>query len=177
MEEQLMMKLLGCLLIIGASSLIGVVFAEELKKRAIQLRELQNAVLLLQNYIGFVHSTLPEAFQKISERCSEPISYLFEEVGKKLQCNEVSSILEAFSIALSNQKNSFKLKKEDKDILLDLARGMEESDLEGHKKIFLLVDENLRKNIEEADCLINKNAKLYRYLGFSFGAVVAILLI
>lgn len=172
-----MIKLIGCGLIIGASSLVGFIFAEELKRRAAQLRDLQNGILLLQNYMTFAHSTLPEAFKKISDRCTEPISSLFENVGNKLTNNEVDNVFDAFNSTLNVSQNSFKLKEEDKEILLDLARGIEESDLEGHKKIFSLVDENLRKNIEAADCQISKNVKLYRYLGFSFGAVVAILLI
>ena len=172
-----MIKLIGCGLIIGASSLVGFIFAEDLKRRVIQLRELQSAIVQLQNYMIFVHSTLPEAFKRISERCTEPINSLFAEVGDKLANNEVDNVYEAVSIAINHVPKSFKLKKEDRDILLDLARGLEETDLEGHKKIFLLVDENLRKNIEDADCQMSKNVKMYRYLGFSFGAVVAILLV
>lgn len=172
-----MIKLIGCSLIIAASSMAGFVFAEDLKRRAAQLRDIQNAVLQLQNEILFSHTTLPEAFKKISLKCREPAASLFNYIGIKLLNNEVDNVLEAFKLAFESVDKNFKLNNSDISILIDLARGVGEADIEGHKKIFLLVDENLRKSIEDADCQINKNVKLYRYLGFSFGAVVAILLI
>lgn len=172
-----MIRLIGCGLIIAASSMAGFIFAEDLKRRAEQLRDIQNAVLQLQNEIFYSHTTLPEAFKRISEKCREPASSLFNFIAIKLLNNEVDNVNEAFRLAIENLDKNIKLNKLDVSILMDLARGLGEGDIEGHKKIFILVDENLRKSIEDADCQINKNVKLYRYLGFSFGAVVAILLI
>lgn len=177
MEERHMIKIVGCILIIAASSMFGFTLAEELKKRAEQLRDIQSSVIQLQNEIIFTHTTLPQAFLKISRKCRNPISVLLEGIGNKLSFNEVDTVYEAFLRSMEDSKKDLRFKKEDTEVILELAKGLGESDIEGHKKIFKLTDESLRIKIEEADLNIAKSAKLYRYLGFSFGAVVAILLV
>jgi stage III sporulation protein AB len=176
-EEENMIKIIGCILIIAASSMVGFTLAEELKKRALQLRDMQSAVIQLQNEIMFTHTALPQAFLKISRKCRNPIAILLESIGNKLSNNEVDTVYEAFINSLESLKTDIRFKTEDTEVILELAKGLGEADLEGHKKIFKLTDENLRIKIEEADRHISKSAKLYRYLGFSFGAVVAILLV
>ena len=172
-----MIRILACILIIAACSMIGLIYAEELKKRSFQLREFQSALLQLQNEIIFTHTPLPEAFIKLAEKSKNPISKVFRNIGNMLLSNKVDNVFQAFSESFKGEEKEINLSKNDIDIILDMAKALGESDIDGHKKIFLLADNNLKNKIEEADCLVAKNAKLYRYLGFSFGAVVAILLI
>jgi stage III sporulation protein AB len=172
-----MIKIVGCILIIAASSMVGFTLAEELKKRAEQLRDIQSAVIQLQNEIMFTHTTLPQALLKISRKCRNPIAILLENIADKLSNNQVDTVYEAFFNSMEDVKKDLRFKKDDIDIILELAKGLGESDIEGHKKIFKLTDESLKIKIDEADRNVAKSAKLYRYLGFSFGAVVAILLV
>ena len=172
-----MIKIIGSILIITASSIIGFTFSLDLKKRVYQLREMQRSLLQLENEILFAHTILPEAFLKISTKSKEPICSLFRLVADKLASNIVESVYEAFIKSYEELKEDFRLTKEDVGLISDLARSLGESDIEGHKKIFSLVDNYLTKSIEKADNQLMKNSKMYKFLGFSFGAVVVILLI
>ena len=172
-----MIKIIGSLMIIIASSLVGFMFSCNLRKRANQLSELQNSLLQLQNEIMFTHTPLPEAFLKVAAKSKPPISELFSYVGDKLLSNSVDSVYDAFNSAFKVLDGYFNIKNEDIDLLMDLAKSLGGSDIQGHKKIFSLIDNNLTKRLEEANYQIVKNSKMYNYLGFSFGAVVVIMLI
>jgi stage III sporulation protein AB len=172
-----MIKLLGSIIILFTSSIIGFILSANLKKRASELREIQSSTLLLQNEIMFTFTALPEAFLKISQHSKGIISKLYLNIGDKLLNNVVDSVFDAFTETFNELKDDMNLKSSDINVLLDFAKGLGKSDIDGQKKIFSLLDNNLRNCIEEADCHIMKNSKLYKTLGFSFGAIVVIMLI
>jgi stage III sporulation protein AB len=172
-----MVKLMGCILIIAASTAAGFVLADRLKARSAQLKELQRAVLQLQNEIMFTRTALPEACLKVSAKSKQPIARIFNEIAERLLSNRNDSVYEAFSEVLAGLKEEITLNKTDVDVLLDLAKALGDADIDGHRKVFMLVEDGLKRSIDEAESLVAKNTKMYRYLGFSFGAVVAILLI
>ncbi|MDT8716588.1 stage III sporulation protein AB [Clostridium sp. 19966] len=171
-----MIKTMGILIIILSSTALGFMLAENIKKRYIQLKELQAAVFQLQNEVFYTRTELPEAFRRVGDKCKFPINNLFNNVSRMLVENEINSVYEAFDYSMDKDKNLY-ITNEDKDILLNLARSLGESDLEGHRNSFELTNNDLKYRIEEVNMKLNKDKKMYRYLGFSFGAVVAILLI
>jgi stage III sporulation protein AB len=172
-----MFKLIGGILIITASTAVGFMLSEGLKKRSLQLKEFQRAILQLENEIMYTLTPLPEACQIVSRKSKEPISSVFERIAYKLINNECDSVYIAFSEVLEEQKNQLFLNKDDMNIILDLAKSLGDSDIEGHKKVFQLAGSYLVSSINEAEINLMKNTKMYKYLGFSFGAAVVILLV
>jgi stage III sporulation protein AB len=172
-----MVKIIGCILIILASTCAGFVFSENLKKRLKQLRELLRAIVQLENEIVYTHTPLPEAFNNVSEKSRDVINILFLKASKNLFSNKSGSVYLAFNDAIAENKDSINLLQSDIDILLDLSKALGCSDLEGHKNVFLLAKNELNKKIIDAEDTMKKNSKMYKYLGFSFGAVISILLI
>lgn len=172
-----MLKTIACFIILATTTCGGFVFAEAFKKRTKQLTELQMALHHLSNEIEFTHTPLPVAFNNIALKSEEPVRSVLIKVSELLIENTVENVYEAFSISLKAYKNKIELKKEDEAVLLDFAKGLGESDLQGQKKLFALAMENLKKQISMADLSMNKNVKMYRYLGFSLGAMIVILLI
>ncbi|WP_139904269.1 stage III sporulation protein SpoIIIAB [Clostridium thermarum] len=172
-----MIKIFGAVLIVLASTLLGFIFAENARKRLVQLREIQSALIQLQNEIFFTRTTLPDACDSVAGKSKYPINIIFERVSKQLKSNGSNSVYDAFLSALSEEVEENCLTKEDKEILLDLAKALGESDLDGHKKVFSLSEHNLKTIIQTLEGNVDKNVKMYRFLGFSLGAAVAIILI
>lgn len=172
-----MFKLIGCILIIAASTAVGFMLAEGLKKRSLQLKEFQRAILQLENEIMYTLTALPEACQIVSKKSKEPIAHIFEKIALKLMNNECDSVHRAFFQVLEEAKNALFLNKDDINIILDLARTLGDSDIEGHRKVFQLAGNYLSKSISDAEINLAKGSKMYKYLGFSFGAAVVILLV
>ncbi len=74
-------------------------------------------------------------------------------------------------------KSKLYLNSDDINVILDLSKTLGESDIQGQNSIFSLTISNLKKQIKISEEFMNKNIKMYRYLGFSFGAMLVIALI
>lgn len=172
-----MIKIIGCLLILGASTFGGIIYSEGFKKRVKQLNEFERAINQLQSEIEYTYTPLPEALSNVANKSEKPINEVFMKAGKLLALNEVETVYEAFQKCLNDESISLNLNKEDTAVILDLSKSLGESDIEGHKKIFSLAISNLKKRISIAETIMNKNAKMYRYLGFSIGAAIVIVLV
>jgi stage III sporulation protein AB len=170
-----MIKTMGCLLILAASTFGGFAYAEGFKKRVKQLNELERAINQLQNEIEYTYTPLPEALHSVSEKCEAPVKEIFAKASQYLFLNEAESVYDAFKKCLEDSNIS--INKEDVNVILDLSKSLGESDIEGHKKIFSLAKNNIKKRISIAEDSMNKNVKMYRYLGFSLGAMLVIVLI
>ncbi len=170
-------KVAGGLLVLFASTSGGFLLGESYRKRVVQLNELQRTVFQLQNEILYTHTVLPEAFIRISEKSKNPIKEIYEYISMSLQLHTVENVYEAFKAAVDNFSSELNLNTEDINVFLDLGKSLGTCDLEGQKSIFLLAMENLKKQIKDAEELKSKNIKMYRYLGFSTGALILIALV
>lgn len=170
-----MIKIIGCLLILGASTIAGFIFSESFKKRLKQLNEIERAIGQLENEIEYTYTPLPEALDNVAQISELPISNVFSRASKLLYANNVETVYEAFDICF--KEVTVDLNSDDINVVLDLSKSLGNSDIEGHKKIFSLARDNLKKRIALAEEAMSKNVKMYRYLGFSIGAVIVIVLV
>ncbi|MBU3161379.1 stage III sporulation protein SpoAB [Clostridium frigoris] len=172
-----MIKIIGCVVIIVASTMAGFIYSERLKYRVFQLKEIQRAVYQLQNEITYVHALLPDAFKSIAEKSKEPINELFNKTSELLTNNEYENVYAAMNSAINLTKEKLYINYDDINVILDLSKTLGESDIKGQNSMFALTIANLKKQIIISEEYMNKNIKMYRYLGFSFGAFIVIALI
>ncbi|MFT5874024.1 MAG: stage III sporulation protein AB [Clostridium sp.] len=172
-----MIKIIACIVILGASTMAGFIYSERLKDRVFQLNEVQRAVYQLQNEITYVHALLPDAFKSIASKSKDPVKELFNKTSELLSDNEYENVYEAMNSAMNSMKSKLSLNSDDINVILDLSKTLGESDIEGQNSIFILIIANLKKQIKISEEFMNKNIKMYRYLGFTFGAFLVIALI
>lgn len=177
METQLVIKVLGCILILISSTILGFSYGERYKKRVKQLHELQRVIYQIESEIIYTHTTLPESFSNAALKSTSPINKLFFDISALLSDNKAESVYDAFKKSLEINKAMLDLSNEDINIVLDLSKTLGESDIDGQRKIFSLTVENIKKQIKLAEESMNKNVKIFRYLGFGFGALTIIMLI
>lgn len=168
---------LGCLFIICATTIIGFILGENYKKRSMQLSEIERVIYELENDIVYTYTPLPQALENISKKSLFPVNEILYSISSMLQNNDVDGVYDAFVKAFSQKKEYLCLKNEDINILTDFSKTLGQTDIEGEKKVFALTHEKLKKQISKAEILMDKNVKMYRYLGFSLGAVIIILLL
>lgn len=172
-----MLELLGALLIICGSTAVGFFYSEKFKNRTQQLNEFLRCLYQLQNEIVYTHTNLPEGLKNLSKTSIFPIGRLFKEISELLENNKVDTVYDAFIKGFEIEKNEMFLEKEDIEVIMNFTKTLGESDIEGHKKIFSLVIENLKKQTQISENIMHKNVKMYRALGFSTGAALIILLL
>ena len=176
-DSMYILKLIGCILILCASTTAGFLYSDNFKKRVIQLNEIQRCLHQLQNEILYTYTPLTESFFNVSIKSKYPIRYIFENASDSLITNKANSVYEAIKTAIDNNISKFNIKKEDIEIILDLSKSLGESDINGQKSVFSLTIDNIKKQINEADEIMKKNVKLFRYLGFTIGAMLVILIV
>lgn len=173
----MIIKIILGFLIIGSSTAAGFFYSEGFKLRTDQLNELARSINQFQNELIYTHTALPEILLNISKKSKYPINCIFEKIAFSLGTNEVDTVYSAFEKVFNENKKSLSIESEDINIIFDMAKTLGESDIEGHKRIFQLALNNLKKQIEKSEEAVKKNVKMYRYLGFSIGTTVVIMLI
>lgn len=156
---------------------IGFFLGENYKRRSIQLKEFQKGLLLLSNEIIYANTPLPEALLEISKKVSSPISEVFNEMSFSLENGYLGTIYESFENAYRNSKENMNLLDDDYKIINDFFKTLGSSGVTGQDKIFKVALDNIDINYKEARKFEKENIKLYRTLGVSIGAMLAIFFI
>lgn len=164
------MVFMGC-------TIYGFRYASILSKRVNELRDLEKAVMILENEITYTYTEVPEAFLKISNEIESNLCLVFRKAHKNLISNMYGDVFEAIDEALKHEEDNLDLNKKDKNILLQLCKSLGQWDVQAHKNIFKLSMKNINDQIEEAAKKEKTEGKLIRTLGISLGAIICILLL
>ncbi|CAM2077982.1 MULTISPECIES: stage III sporulation protein SpoIIIAB [Clostridia] len=156
---------------------IGFFLGENYKRRSIHLKEFQKALLLLNNEIIYANTPLPDALLEVSKKVSEPVSDIFSDMALALENGYTGSIYESFENAYEKTKEKINLTSDDNKIISDFFKTLGSSGVTGQDKIFKLTLDNIDINYKEARKFEKENIKLYRTLGLSIGAMLAIFFI
>ena len=141
------------------------------------LKEIQKVLLLLNNEIIYSNTPLPNALFDVGNKVSEPISNVFIKMANMLDEGTSNSVYESFEKAYLENKEKLSLNSDDYKILEDFFKTLGSSGISGQEKIFSLALENIDINYKEAKKKEKENIKLYRTLGISIGAMLAIFFI
>ena len=156
---------------------IGFFLGENYKRRSIHLKEFQKALLLLNNEIIYANTPLPDALLEVSKKVSEPVSDIFSDMALALENGYTGSIYESFENAYAKSMEKISLTSDDNKIISDFFKTLGSSGVTGQDKIFKLTLDNIDINYKEARKFEKENIKLYRTLGLSIGAMLAIFFI
>jgi stage III sporulation protein AB len=171
----MILKILGSIIIITASSFIGYYLSFNCSKRPLQLKTLQGLIKVLENEIRFLSSYIPDAFKRIYKSVDSPVAEFFKGTVENLNSDKGLNASQAWEMSIS--KNIFKtaLNKEDKEILISFGKMLGNSDLEGQIKNIGFILNQLDQQEKKAEEIKKKNETLYRALGFLGGVAIILL--
>ncbi|SMB94797.1 stage III sporulation protein AB [Desulfonispora thiosulfatigenes DSM 11270] len=172
-----MLKILGSIFLIMGFGVIGLVVARNLSLRPLELRQVQNGLKMLETEILYGLTPLPEALSRVSNQISFPINKLFSQSSNYLKNGEGLTAGEAWEISLNELEQESSLLAEDIEILISFGKGLGGSDRDEQTKHLKLVQDHLKNAEFKAEKIKETNQKVYKYLGFSFGAVIALILV
>lgn len=171
----MIIKFIGAIVLISATSLIGFSLANDCSKRPRALRELQSLLQMLENEISYLSNLLSEAFNRIYEGTNSDTAILFREAAKNLGINGVTADV-AWEKSINENYAKLSLNKEDKDILLTFGNMLGNSDLEGQLNNIRLMSSQLKLQELKAEDMRQKNEKMYSSLGVLSGLAITIIL-
>lgn len=172
-----MLKLIGSIIVICATTIMGFNYASIYTKRVKQLRVIQYAFNILESEIVYTSTPLVEAFQNVGDKSSDTIKKLFLSMSQNLSLKNTQNVLCAFKEAEKSLKGEIYFEKEELEIIYSFMNSLGNSDIEGQKKNFNITIKKLEAFEIRAEESRRKNEKLFRYLGVSAGMLIVIILV
>jgi stage III sporulation protein AB len=170
-----MIKIIGAIFIIVASTWTGFEASRHLSERPRQLRQLRSALQSLEAEIMYGHTPLHEAARRLAAQLSKPLSWFFEAFAKKLTDSE-TTVKDAWENSLKEVWKLTALKQGEFEIMKQFGETLGRHDRFSQQKQIMLTLTHLER--EEADAIDRqaKYEKMVKSLGFLSGLLLIILL-
>lgn len=169
------LKIIGSVVLIGATSLIGFLLAADCSKRPRTLRELQALFQMFENEISYLSNLLSEAFIRIYESSNVDAAVIFKAAALNLETSGVTADT-AWEKAVNENYTRLSLNREDKAVLISFGKMLGNSDLEGQLNNIRLVTSQVKLQEIKSEEMKHRNEKMYRSLGVLSGLAIAIIL-
>lgn len=171
-----MLKFLGGVLIISATSLAGLGFAQGLEERRRLLLQWIAILELIKTAIGYQTELLPEVFARIASTVEEAgLIKVFKQAANDLRYGTDHQVAEVWQ-ELIHQPEFKGLRPVDVRELQELGMYLGSTDQQDQLAKISNCQERLKFHLNQAEADLQKNAGLARYLGFASGAVLVLLL-
>lgn len=170
-----MVKLIGAIFIMAATTVIGFEASRNFGERPRQLRALRSALQSLDAEIMYGHTPLHEAARRLAGQLSRPLSTFFDAFAVKLT-NSETTVKEAWETSLKEVWKSTAFKQGEFEIMKQFGETLGRHDRFSQQKHIMLTLSHLER--EEADAVQAqaKYEKMLKSLGFLAGLLLIILL-
>ena len=175
MTYMVIIKVIGMILTLGASTALGLYLASLGTFRQQDLLELKKALLILKSEIEYVATPLPEAMVNIAARTIQPISRLFAYFAQNLKQNEDGeTVYRLWLSAIDIHKREVFLKEEDWEVIGNFGKTL------GYLDKQMQVD-SINFTIDYIDTQASglqenneKNRRMYQSLGIIGGILLLV---
>lgn len=168
-----MLKLIGSVVIIAASTLGGFYIARSYSNRPKQLRYLQQALQMLETEIVYGAVPLHIAMSNIFDRVPNIIRWFFYEMKKNLVELDGASTFECLEKAINEHFHKTSLKQQDKEILYQFGQTLGSSDKEDQRRHIRLAIQSLATE----ETLAREEQKSYEKLSKNLGVLLGLLVV
>ncbi len=173
----MLLKIIGCTLIILSSAGMGFFFSNEMRCRIDDLRELRKLVLLLRGDIRYGNTPLPEAVNAIARRHKGSFEAFFNKVSTSL--NELSGLTfqEIWKDAVEKKLIDTSLSRRDKTQLLQFGENLGYLDKEMQMNTLDLFLSQLEEETKELSKAVKEKSYLFNSLGIMAGIFISIIML
>ncbi|MGA9172427.1 MAG: stage III sporulation protein SpoIIIAB [Thermoactinomyces sp.] len=172
-----MIKWVGAIFILIASTWTGFLLAGNLRERPRQIRELRSCLALLKTEINYGVRPLADALARIAQTVSGALSRILESGSKNLLSMDGESTYECLRRAIEDEWRLTSLTKTEKEILLKLCHVLGNSSREDQLHHLELAATQLEVEETKARAEQERYEKMYKTMGILAGALLVILLI
>jgi stage III sporulation protein AB len=171
-----MMKWLGVLLILTASTAIGFRVAADYRKRPRLIQGILQSLRLLRQEIEYSIQPLPQALKSVAMRAPSPCNEWFRVAAEALLTSDVS-VESAFHQGVDAHRDIDALAEGDYDVMLHLAEVIA---ITNRSHLTLQFDTAILQYegiLAVAEDKRKKNEKLWQYFGALGGLLIIVILI
>ena len=159
-----MIKIVGAVFILGATTWAGFEASKRLSDRPRQLRLFRNSLQTLEAEIMYGHTPLGEASIHIAAQLPEPISSHYRLFAELLE-KEEATVHSAWEESLKGIWSKTALKQSEYEILLQFGGNLGKHDRQTQQKQIMLTLTHLKREEEEAREKQKAYEKMLKSLG------------
>lgn len=172
-----MIRLLGSVLIMGATLWCGAYFAMKEKYRLQELEELQRALLYLQGQIGYLSAPLAEALESVSRKMGGQLGGIFQKAAEQLAARQGETAEEIWQKIWREEAVHTFLTMEDLDALLVFGRSLGYLDKTQQENSIRLLLRYIEDALAQGRKRLEKNGRLYYGMGCLSGLLIVVTLL
>jgi stage III sporulation protein AB len=172
-----MLKIMGTILVITATSLWGIYSSWQLNDQYLQMQYIQKLICQMKYEIRYTRTYLEDAFIHVGNTAKEPYRKWLLQMGEKMGERKGESIGRIWDIQTTLCLKDCGLPEAELQRLRTLGNGLGGYDLELQMKNMDLYLEELGQNMAELRPRMQARMKLYHCLGILSGLFLSILLI
>lgn len=165
-------KYISLFLVFCISFYIGNLISKKYSLRLKELKDIKNALNIIESKIKFTYEPLPDIFMQTSKMVSNNISQIFVQASNNMKTDNAEQAWEK-----SIQTSTTSLNKEDIENIKSFGKMLGKTDKEGQLSRIELTKTFIEMQIEKAKIDEQKNAKMYKTLGAICGLAFVIILI
>ncbi|MET1247805.1 stage III sporulation protein SpoIIIAB [Sporolactobacillus sp. STCC-11] len=171
-----MIKLIGSLFILFASTAGGLLLARQYRDRPREIRQWRSALQSIEAEIVYGRVPVDQMAEDLSRQIPMPLSHFFRLLKEQL-CSEGLPLQEAWSNSVEQFWPRTSMKQPEKEIMLQFGSTLGTEDAENQKKHIQLALAHLEREESDARQSQKANEKMMRSLGFLTGVLVVLLFI
>ena len=171
------LKMLGGVVLILSTSLIGSIKAGELKERVENLLELNRMIVLLQGELRFHHATLSEAFENVEKRMEGSFAECLKTFVEKLRSKDSGGFEKSWSEFTEQLLEKKLFLNSDQGIFRVIQNALGYLDLTLQKDSMELAVLQIEDAVKEAKRQQEEKEKLYRIMGVTIGMLLTLVVL
>lgn len=171
------MKIIGAMMIIGASAWLGSIIANNYRQRPRILGRFAQAVEMLRSLISYSYTPLPQAFEKVAENGGGFVAKIFSSAAEYMSSGQGLSGGEAWNQAFTQWGSFLPLDQDDLILLRDAGNALGMTDKGDQERHLSLALEQIRRRMEQLEISASHTAKVWFYLGLSGGGILVLVLL
>lgn len=172
-----MLKLAGCFLVIGATTMLGIKKAKDVKEQYRQMQILEKLFHRMLSEISYQRAYLGEMFSYMGREVKEPYGNWLGQLGKRLEQKDGGTFDTIWKESIEMYLKETKLPEKELLRLAELGDSLGLADIEYQKKTLELYLGQLAETMQEVRDGMKMKVKLCHCLGVMSGMLIAVLLI
>lgn len=172
-----MIKVMGAVLIISATSLWGVRMANGFKEEYRQIQYIQKILWQIKSRIGYTRADLGEVFLQVARELREPYKSWLMAVAQEMERNDGRLIAQIWREQTTERLASSGLPQSEIQQMTQLGDCMGSADIELQMKNLELHISELEQSMDEMRPAIREKVRVYHWLGVTGGVFISVLLL
>ena len=171
------MRILGSILILGASLWFGISFALKEKYRLEELEELERGLLYLQGQIQYLSAPLSEALENVGWRTGGQVSWIFQQAAAKMAERQAETAERVWQEVWQKEAVHTFFTGEDLDAVLLFGRSLGYMDKAQQENSIRLLLRYIGGALAQGRKRLEKNGRLYCGVSGLSGLLIVVTLL